>query len=361
MNKFIRLAGINASILVILIIISDLVLGDWLRKHPPVADVPASMYGIEHTYDASQITGKKNIVIYRRDSKGYRNIQDYGLNNIILTIGGSTTDQQYVTEGKTWQDQLDRLFANSYQFVNGGIDGQSTYGHLFSINNWHSKELVPQNVKAVVFYFGINDSRLLDENLNMYDKMNLMTPITQIRIGLARHSFFYRRLKLLKERLVGMVIGAENSKVVWAGHRRREKEFVDTNQPSYLSSPSANDYSYYKSLIYNLAKSTAEKFPSAKLVFVQQQIPGCKFLTTTKFIDRHPSSYTDSTSMCRRLGEIYFSQDQSIASLPKDNRPAVLKMYLDKPISDSGFYDYVHTNELGSAEIAQYLRKNLPL
>ena len=361
MNKYIRLAGVNASILIILLIISDLVLGDWFRKKTPVADVPASIWGREITYDASMITGQ-NRVVYKRDAKGYRNIQDYGMNNIVLTIGGSTTDQRYVTEGRTWQDELNKLFAYSYQFVNGGIDGQSTYGHLFSINNWHSKELAPQKVRAVVFYFGINDSHLLDENLNAFDTVQAGSAIDQIKIGLGRHSFFYQRLKLLRERLVAQKNGVENNKVAWTGHGRREKVlFVDTNLPLFLTPPTPNDYSYYKSLVYDLAKSTAEKFPNAKLVFVQQQIPGCRFLTPTEFIDRHPLSDTGTTKRCRRLGEIYLSQDQAIASLPKDSRPAVLKMYLDQPISDNGVYDYVHTNELGSAEIAQYLRKNLPL
>ena len=201
---------------------------------------------------------------------------------------------------------------------------------------------------------------MLDKNLNAYDKTQASSAIDQIKTGLGRYSFFYRRLKLLRERLVAQKNGVKNNKVVWAGHGRMEKSFVDTNSHSYLTPPNANDYSYYKSLVYDLTKSTAEKFPNAKLIFVQQQIPGCKFITPTEFIDRHPLSDTDTTKTCQRLGEVYLSQDQSIATLPKGNRPAVLKMYLDQPISDNGVYDYVHTNELGSAEIAQYLRKNLP-
>ena len=359
MHKFIKVAGINALILAFLLIIAELALGDWLKKKPPVADVPASVWGKEITYDASMLTGEKRVV-YKRDHKGYRNIKDYQMNNIVLTIGGSTTDQRYVTEGKTWQDKLDMLFSNSYQFVNGGIDGQSTYGHLFSIENWHSKELEPQNVRAVVFYFGINDARLLDKNLTAYDIAQPISAFDKLKNGFQRHSIFYRRLKLLKDRITAHKDGVGN-RVVWAAHGRREKAFVDTNSTSYLKPPNASHYSYYKSLIYDLAQSTTKSFPNAKLIFIQQQIPGCKFLTPTEFIDRHPSSGTNTTRTCRRLGEVYLSQDQSIAALPKGKQPKVLKMYLDQPISDNGVYDYVHTNELGSTEIAQYLRRNLPL
>ena len=59
---------------------------------------------------------------------------------LVLTIGGSTTDQRYVNEGATWQDNLDRLIPK-YDFINGGIDGQSSYGHLISMRLWHSQTI----------------------------------------------------------------------------------------------------------------------------------------------------------------------------------------------------------------------------
>lgn len=360
MNKFIRIAGINGSILIILLIISDLALGDWFRKKSAVADVPASIWGREVIYDASMLTGKKRVV-YKRDHKGYRNIQNYNKSNIVLTIGGSTTDQRYVTEGKTWQDELNKRFDNKYQFVNGGIDGQSTYGHLFSMNNWHSKDLPPQNVKAVIFYFGINDQRLLNGDLNAYDKIQATSVIEQIKTALGKYSFFYQRLKLLRERHVAQKNGVDDNTVVWAGHSRSDKPLTDFNMPQSIRPPDNSQYLYYKSLVKDLANSTAKYFPSAKVIFVQQQIPSCKFLSPIELVDRHPSSNAETLKNCKMLGEIYLAQDQSIASLPKDRQPIILKMYLDQPISDKGVYDSVHTNELGSAEIAQYLRTSLPL
>lgn len=360
MNKFLKIAGLNFATLFVLLIISDLALGDWFKKKPPIANIPASIWGKKITYDGSMITGKQNIE-YKRDDKGYRNLEDYTKDNIILTIGGSTTDQRYVTDGKTWQDKLDSLFSKRYQFANGGIDGQSTYGHLFSINQWHSKIFPPQNIKAIVFYFGINDIRLLDGNLNAYDKKQSSSVVNQIKTELGNNSFFYQRGKIIRDRQIAQKNGIKNNTVVWAGHSQRVQKFIDTNPPSLLTLPNTDEYSYYKSLISDLVKATNKHFPNAKVVFVQQQVPGCKFLTSIRYVDRHPISDTNTATTCKKLGEAYLSQDQSIASMPYGKRPTVLKMYLRQPISDNGVYDYVHTNESGSAEIAQYLKDNLPL
>ena len=191
-------------ILICLFVVVDLFLGDWFKTKPPVSQVPASIWGSKIVYDASAITGDPKVT-YTRDSKGYRNIGDYNSHNIVLTIGGSTTDQRYISDGDTWQSILDSLYNRRYQFVNGGVDGQSTFGHIYSINNWHSRELAPEQVEAVLFYFGINDGRLLDGELNAYDKLHASSLIDQIKTLLSRHSFFYHRMQLLRDQLVAKI------------------------------------------------------------------------------------------------------------------------------------------------------------
>ena len=357
--KSLRLISINGSALIFLLVVVDLFLGDWFKPKPPVSQVPASIWGSKIIYDASALTGDPKIT-YTRDSKGYRNIGDYTNPNVVLTIGGSTTDQRYLSDGDTWQSILDSLFNKKYQFVNGGVDGQSTFGHVYSINNWHSKELAPEKVKAILFYFGINDGRLLDGELNAYDKLQTASPVDQIRTLLGRYSFFYQRMKLLRERLVASKNNTQDNSVVWAGHGRREQPFKDSDANYSISVPAENQFKYYKQLVTRLVGDTRNHFPSSNVIFVQQQIPGCKFLSPIKVIDRHPKSDMDTAKTCIRLGQIYLAQDQAVAALPKPEQPEILKMYLGQHISDGGVYDYVHTNKSGSREIAHYLKKHLP-
>ena len=93
------------------------------------------------------------------------------INPKILTIGGSTTDNLFVTEGETWQDILDTKFPK-YDFINGGVHGQSSFGHKISIAKWHSKSLNPESVEFIIFYIGINYVHLLRGELNDYVHTN---------------------------------------------------------------------------------------------------------------------------------------------------------------------------------------------
>ena len=56
-----------------------------------------------------------------------------------------------------------------YDFVNGGVDGQSSYGHLESIKTWHSKYLDEKDVDTIIFYIGINDLKFLSGSLDNFD------------------------------------------------------------------------------------------------------------------------------------------------------------------------------------------------
>ena len=104
-------------------------------------------------------------------------------------------------------------------------------------------------------------------------------------------------------------------------------------------------------------------FPFAKIVLVQQQIPGCRFISEQKVIDRHPdledggNQIRDQTegNRCVILGQIYLAQMKAISQLEVKSRPRVLKMYLSKIIQDDGVYDALHTTPMGSSQIADYL------
>jgi lysophospholipase L1-like esterase len=250
-----------------------------------------------------------------------------------------------------------------YQFLNGGVGGQTTFGHIYAIDEWHTKELGPAQVRAVIFYFGINDVTLLYEKHNPNETPNIN--IYQLKMLLLRNSFFYQRLKIIKDKFYSRQQNTSNNTtnnhLVWWGHGRRSQPFVDNNPSKIINPPENNDYIYYKSLIHKLLSKTRQAYPSATIIFVQQQIPVCRFLSPFEFIDRRPASNEDALNYCKALGEVYLSQDEVVMSLPKSEQPKILKMYLGQFISDEGVYDHTHTNESGSAEIARYLMDNLSL
>ena len=88
----------------------------------------------------------------------------------ILTIGGSTTECLFLSDGKTWTDQLARRAASTRSDVwvnNAGLDGHSTFGHLVLLRDY----VVAMRPRLAVFLIGANDvaaasARTFDQALN---------------------------------------------------------------------------------------------------------------------------------------------------------------------------------------------------
>lgn len=165
--RLIKLLSFNILFFSLFICIVELTLGDWRKnffKSNGYLQIPGLERNKVFKYDVIKLySSQKPVnVIYERDELGYRSRDLISQKPIVLTIGGSTTNQRYVSEGETFQDILDLKF-KKYDFVNGGIDGQSSYGHLLSISNWHSKLLDTDNVDTVIFYIGINDRGLVNQ------------------------------------------------------------------------------------------------------------------------------------------------------------------------------------------------------
>jgi len=110
-------------------------------------------------FDATALYPGGGRVLYRRDAFGFRGRYPDPSRVDILTVGGSATDQRYLTEGQTWQDVLSADLSEhgkSVSVVNAGVDGQSSYGHLKDFEAWFPT--VPGlRPRYVLIYLGVND------------------------------------------------------------------------------------------------------------------------------------------------------------------------------------------------------------
>ena len=97
--------------------------------------------------------------LHTKNSLGFRgeappkNFQDY---LTILTIGGSTTECFYLSDGRTWPDLLGRELERGFNRVwinNAGLDGATTYRHIILMEDY----VVKLKPKVVLFLIGIND------------------------------------------------------------------------------------------------------------------------------------------------------------------------------------------------------------
>jgi lysophospholipase L1-like esterase len=74
----------------------------------------------------------------------------------IVTIGGSTTECFYLSDGRTWPDLLGQDLARNFNRVwlnNAGLDGATTYRHIILLEDY----LIKLRPKVVLFLIGAND------------------------------------------------------------------------------------------------------------------------------------------------------------------------------------------------------------
>jgi lysophospholipase L1-like esterase len=98
------------------------------------------------------VTHTKNSIGMRGEEPG----EDFSDQLTIVTVGGSTTESFYVSDGKTWPRHLEttlRTRAPRTWLGNAGYSGHSSYGHTFLMEQF-ILELKP---KAVIFLLGINE------------------------------------------------------------------------------------------------------------------------------------------------------------------------------------------------------------
>ena len=101
------------------------------------------------------------VIINRRNSIGFRGDNppvDIHNKLSIVAIGGSTTACTFLSEGKTWVDQLGEKLNRIRPDVwinNAGIDGHSTYGHLNFL--YYYLPILSFKPKIALFLVGAND------------------------------------------------------------------------------------------------------------------------------------------------------------------------------------------------------------
>jgi lysophospholipase L1-like esterase len=124
-------------------------------------------------------TDKLDPIIYTsRNPMGFRgeipppNFADY---LTMITVGGSTTACEAISDGKTWCDLLGKQLRQSFQpfwLNNAGLDGTTTYGHLILMEDF----IIKLRPKVVLFLVGANELGLSD--LTKWDVKFLKKPVT---------------------------------------------------------------------------------------------------------------------------------------------------------------------------------------
>ena len=129
------------------------------------------------------LSGLDPVVIHRKNSLGMRGPEppaDLANRLSIITIGGSTTECFYLSDGKTWPDRLAILLAPSFNGLwldNAGLDGHSTFRHIVLMED----VIIKLRPKVVVFLVGVNDlarsEAMLPDLRNIDSGLRISSPL----------------------------------------------------------------------------------------------------------------------------------------------------------------------------------------
>ena len=110
-----------------------------------------------YTYENDKnFKGIDDIITHTKNSLGFRG-PELPLDSpiTIITIGGSTTEGVYLSDGKDWPAQLATALGEGYWVNNAGLDGHSTFGHTILMQDY----IIPLAYKPdiVIFLVGVNE------------------------------------------------------------------------------------------------------------------------------------------------------------------------------------------------------------
>jgi lysophospholipase L1-like esterase len=124
----------------------------------------------KYSFSHEQTTKLDPITSHTKNAVGFRGPdppRDFSRRLTLVTIGGSTTECLFLSDGKTWTDVLARRLARTWPDAwvnNAGLDGQSSYGHLILLRDF----VVSLRPRVAVFLIGVND--IEREDLTTFDQ-----------------------------------------------------------------------------------------------------------------------------------------------------------------------------------------------
>lgn len=304
-------------------------------------------YQLAGLYDSD-----KPFVHYKRNKFGLRDRCKDPSFIKLLTIGGSTTDQRYIPFSSTFQSVLEynlKEHSNKdFCVSNAGVDGHSTFGHLFSFDYWFP--LIPNlKPKYILLYIGINDTDIFNNNPNTGFDSNNLNSIKSILKRSYIINFLYPVYKKVR-------YGKENSSMPYLGHfpeNYKLNEYVISNLNSLTKKLSARNAELFKQRLLKIL-SKIQKI-GAKPICVSQPHNFTKIVNGKKLGLKN--------IMANNFSGLDF--DYSLLDLNKVMSEVCGIHFIDlysKKFKDHFFYDGVHTTARGSEFIgkilAEYFIKN---
>jgi len=322
----------------------ELYLGNWSSTR-----VSGGFCNVALTNSGESIYGFAKAIHYARDSQCMRGRYDR-LSLDVITVGNSTADQRYLTDGDTWQDSMVRCFrqnGRSLSIANAGLDGQSTIGHLRNFEHWFPQ--LASQPKFYLFYLGLADLYRKKAN-GFFDDQVL--PLDRNLNKIRARSALYHEYKILFE-------NKRSGPIPDAHHR------LDFDSMAYTEKGLISDFSFHSDYIRRdflprlEALMTATRALGSQPIFVTQRsynwrrLNGRVLGAANRFsldelvevngVDRYVMENAIAAAI------LSFCKERGLVCM--DARPAVG--------APEDFYEWSHNTPLGAEKLGSYIAAGL--
>lgn len=346
MNRIFKIVYINFIFLFILLLLLELFFGSWVFKKNNLHNLGIPK-DVKFKYSCNLYGDSSQLINYTRDKYGLRGKSSFNAPHKIniLTVGGSTTDQRYIDDNHTWQENLQTMFKNKI-ISNAGIDGHSTAGHITAFYKWFFsiKNLKPD---FILFYIGVNDVFIKkNKKVDVSDFSNQFDFSNYIKSNSAIYSIYRKTL------------GVYNARIRNVGHKK-----IDFTLISYTNQMSMNEdqIKYYKFFFLKGFRNRIKeliylsKRLGARPIFITQPAYYYKY-EKSKILGVSKKIYVDDSLSLNGVDYHYVlsMQNKEIKKLIENPKFAV-NLADTKIFDDSDFYDFTHSTKEGSKKISNLI------
>ena len=343
----VRILAANVIVLAVGIVILELVFGAWLN--PDRLNRLNLLRNRIFKEDVSRLyPTNEPVITYSRDKYGLRGpYRDDPARIDILTVGGSTTDQRFISDGSTWQDVLQKGLASAgvpVGIANAGVDGHTTVGHIQAFDWWFP--YVPRlKPKYILFYVGINDFDI-DENVN-FDEFMSGSIVGEIK----NSSAIWHAVRVVRGIYLAFFFGLAHQK-------------IDFGKVEWTTEPLQTDYAFmkprldaYGQRLRILVRKTHDfgsrpifvTQPSRLFRLAKDEVEGSKEETS---FDGRKINGVDYYHLKRKF-------DEEIQIVSRQSKVPFIDLASMSGWEDADFYDFYHMTPTGARKVGEYL--SLPL
>lgn len=352
MRKLLRIAAVNVALVVAVLAAAELIFGNWIAgPEYSVLNIPRNTI---RYFDVSDLYPGYGPALYTRDKNGLRGPYPDPGKIDVLVMGGSTTNELYVSDGLTWVDQLRVAFAEAGRplvVVNAAVDGQSSLGHIRAIDLWFPN-IPGLRTRYVLVYVGINDVAVTAGEMSAYDEMKSPDPVRRFRHYLMNNSVFYNRFRqirgLFAARRMRLVHGAlKTATTEW----RPARPVADAAALEKEIEPRLRAYAARLKVLAGKIRTEMKAEP----IFITQK--------------RGDYKVEDGRLMVRVAAGGRSRSDETYRVLAAFNRTTLrvcrelglfcIDLAGELEFRDGDFYDQVHTTPAGSRRVGRFVYERL--